>query len=199
MARVQSGFPFRGSIEELPEGGVRAVQMKDASPECGIEWRGVIRTQLPGRKAPQWLQPDDLLFVSRGNRFYAVCVDTPPGPAVCSPHFFLLRVRPEAAVLPRFLAWYINQLPFQRQLQQGAEGSSQLSIRRPVLEALGIRVPGVADQQRIVALVELARQERLALHQLIRNRERQLEALAQELASNTAPAPVQSAQPAIKK
>lgn len=193
IASIQAGFPFRGSIAEVAGGSVRAVQMKDVDPERGIDWGGVIRTELPGRKEPDWLQPDDVLFVSRGNRFYAVCVDKPPGPAVCNPHFFHLRVKPEAGVLPRFLAWQINQPPFQRQLQQAAEGSSQLSIRRPVLEALSLNVPGLADQQRIVALADLARQERQTLHRLIRNREQQLEALAEKMASNSTSAIVQLA------
>ena len=116
--------------------------------------------------------------------FYAVCIDEPPGPSVCSPHFFHLQVASNAPLLPAFLAWQINQPPFQRQLQQAAEGSSQLSIRRPVLESLTLSVPSLADQHRIVALAELARAERRALSQLINNRERQLQALAEDLAQS---------------
>jgi restriction endonuclease S subunit len=80
------------------------------------------------------------------------------------------------------LAWQINQPPFQRQLQQAAEGSSQLSIRRPVLESLTLSLPSLADQQRIVALADLARRERHTLNQLIHNREQQLQGLAEDLA-----------------
>ncbi|MEO6320334.1 MAG: restriction endonuclease subunit S [Polaromonas sp.] len=182
LVSIQAGFPFRGAIDVLASGSVLVVQMKDVAAERGIDWSGVIRTELTGRKAHDWLQPGDVLFVSRGTRFYAVCVDQSPGPAVCGPHFFHLRLKPCASVLPAFLAWQINQPPFQRQLWQAAEGSSQLSIRRPVLEALSLSVPSLQNQRRIVALAELARQERQALHQLIRNRELQLEALAENLA-----------------
>lgn len=179
---LQGGHPFRGSIEESVEGDVLAVQMKDVDPDLGVHWPGVTRTALAGRKQPDWLRAGDVLFVSRGTRFYAVCIDEPPSPAVCSPHFFLLRVLPQASLLPAFVAWQINQPPFQRQLQQAAEGSSQLHIRRPVLESLTLCVPSLADQQRIVALADLAGQERHALRQLIRNREHQLQALAESLA-----------------
>ena len=182
LATLQGGYPFRGSIEESTEGGSLAVQMKDVDPDHGVNWSGVTRTLLAGRKQPDWLKAGDVLFVSRGARFYAVCIDEPPSAAVCSPHFFLLQVRPQAELLPAFLAWQINQPPFQRQLQQAAEGSSQLSIRRPVLESLTLCVPSLADQQRIVALADLARQERHTLHLLIHNRERQLQALAEGLA-----------------
>jgi hypothetical protein len=181
---VKSGHPFRGSIEEVTGGDALAVQMKDVDVDLGVNWAGAIRTSIAGRKQPDWLKAGDVLFVSKGARFYAVCIDEPPSAAVCSPHFFLLQVLPRAALLPAFLAWQINQPPFQRQLQQAAEGSSQLSIRRPVLESLTLSVPSLADQHRIVALAELARAERRALSQLINNRERQLQSLAEDLAQS---------------
>lgn len=185
VAGIRPGYPFRGSIEESAEGDVLAVQMKDVDIEGCVSWADAIRTSLVGRKEPDWLKAGDVLFVSKGARFYAVCIDEPPSPAVCSPHFFHLQVAPHGPLLPAFLAWQINQPPFQRQLQQAAEGSSQLSIRRPVLESLTLSVPSMADQHRIVALAELARQERRALHQLIHNRELQLHALAEDLAQST--------------
>ncbi|MBJ7309420.1 restriction endonuclease subunit S [Rugamonas sp. CCM 8940] len=181
VADVRGGYPFRGSIEEWMDGSALAVQMKDVDPEHGVSWPGVIRTELAGRKQPDWLKEGDILVVSKGARFYAVCLDHPPRPAVCSPHFFHLQVKSSVAVLPAFVAWQINQPPFQRQLLQAAEGSSQLSIRRPVLEALTLSIPSLGDQRRIVALVELARQERQTLKQLIRNRELQINALADAL------------------
>lgn len=181
VASLQGGYPFRTSVEEAPGGETLAVQMKDVDPEHGVNWSSVTRTSLSGRKQPDWLRAGDVLFVSKGARFYAVCIDEPPSDAVCSPHFFLLRVMPQGVLLPAFLAWQVNQPPFQRQLQQAAEGSSQLSIRRPVLESLALCVPSMSDQQRIVALADLARQERRVLHQLIHNREHQLHALSESL------------------
>ena len=192
---VQFGFPFRGSISGLATGSVRAVQMKDVDPELGVNWGGVLRTELSGFKKPDWLRPDDVLFVSRGSRFYAVCLDAPPGPAVCSPHFFHLLVKPNAKMLPGFVAWQINQPPFQRQLRQAAEGSSQLSIRRPVLESLRLSVPALVDQRRIVALATLARRERQVLQGLIRNREQQLQTLAEKLAGNPIPSEQEATHP----
>lgn len=181
--RIRAGYPFRGAIEEVPDGPVRAVQMKDVDRVHGVDWHGVIRTRLGGRREPDWLAPDDLLFVARGTRFYASCAGELPGPAVCGPHLFHLRVRPGRDLLPAFLAWHINQAPFQRALQRAAEGSSQLSVRRPVLESLPIGLPSLADQERIVALVRLAQRERQLHDLLIRNRERQFESIAEALAS----------------
>lgn len=185
LAGIKAGYPFRGSIEEIPEGPVRAVQMKDMDPIDGVRWQGVVRTRLSGRREADWLLPDDLLFVSRGSRFYAACLDAPPEHAVCGPHLFHVRVRSGSAVIPAFLAWQINQPPFQRELRRTAEGSSQLSLRRPVLEGLAVGIPSEADQQRIIKLVRLAHRERQLQARLIRNHERLFESIAEELAAAT--------------
>lgn len=157
--------------------------MKDLRASGGIDWPQVVRTEIPRHRNDDWLLAGDILFVCKGNRFYAGCVDQPPGRAVCTPHFFHLRVLPEARVLPDFLAWIINQAPVQKQLSQVAEGSNQLSIRRPVLEAITVRIPSLAQQHRLVALAGLARRERHVFEQLIHIRERELEALAEELSA----------------
>ncbi|WP_341893506.1 hypothetical protein [Variovorax sp. YR752] len=65
----------------------------------------------------------------------------------------------------------------------GREGSSQLSIRRPVLDQLALSIPAVEEQRRIVALAELAQRERRALQRLITNREQQLQAIAEDLSA----------------
>ena len=105
-------------------------------------------------------------------------------PAVCSPHFFVLRVR-GATVEPRFLAWQINQAPAQEYLQREATGSHILNIRRGVIERLEIVIPSLAHQAAIVAFAEAATREKRLLSALIDNRQQQMNALAVRLrASN---------------
>jgi hypothetical protein len=181
VADIQAGYPFRTTVEEVPDGDVHVIQMKDVSPELGVDWSAVMRTRLAGRKRPDWIVDGDVLFAAKGARFYAASVGAALANAVCVPAFFHLRIRREAALGPEFLAWQINQPPCQRQLLQAAEGSSQLSIRRAVLEQLVLAVPPVAEQRRIVALARLVVQERQALQRLIYNREQQLQAIAEDL------------------
>jgi hypothetical protein len=164
--------------------------MRDLTLDGSVRWADVIRTELAGRRAPDWLVPGDLLLVARGNRYYAASLAAVPGRAVCGPHLFHLRLKSGAPVLPEFLAWQINQLPLQRVLRKAAEGSSQLSIRRPELEALQISVPSMSNQKKVAHLAGLALRERDLLTSLIRNREHQLETLATELAHSAAPSKV---------
>lgn len=184
LAAIRSGYPFRGALTEVHSGGVPVVQMKDIDPALGVEWSRVLRAELTGRKEPDWLHADDVLFVPRGQRFFAARVSPPPDPAVCGPHLMHLRVRPSSGLVPAFLAWQINQPPIQKQLRVAAEGTNQLSVRMAEIEALSLALPAVEHQLRIVALAEAAARERQVLFRLILNREQELAAIAGELAQS---------------
>jgi hypothetical protein len=183
FVELRAGHPFRGSVPAATDGNAYVLQMRDVSPDAGVAWGGLVRTELDTRKSLDWLHRGDVIFVARGMRNYALCMGDVPLPTVCSQYFFLLRVRSSQTplLLPEFLAWQINRAPAQRYLTQNAEGSDQLSIRRGVLEDLPLVVPPIGQQQRIVALGLAARRERQVLEQLIINGEKQLDALAYEL------------------
>lgn len=183
LVHIRAGHPFRGAVEAFPEGAVAVVQMKDILSSGGVDWSSAVRTELVGRKEPDWLSGGDLLFVSRGSRYFAVCLDSPPAPAVCGPHLFHLTVKARELLMPEFLAWVVGQGPVQRQLQQAASGSLQLSVTRQALEALEIPLPPIATQRAVTDLAAAAARERAVLTALIQNRELQLEALASALAS----------------
>ncbi len=184
VAHIRAGHPFRGAVEVFADGSVAVVQMKDILPSGQIDWASTVCTELMGRKDPDWLKQGDLLFISRGNRYHAAYVDQPPPFAVCGAHLFHLTVRDPGVVLPAFLAWQIGQQPVQRQLQQAASGSHQLSVAKPALEALEITVPPMKTQRLLVDLADMALREKTLLTALIRNREQELDALANALASS---------------
>lgn len=181
LVEVRAGHPFRGSVPVHDRGLARVVQLRDVSPEGQVGWTGLVRTDLQGHKAPDWLRDGDVLFAGRGGRAYALCLSQVPELTVCAQYFFVLRCRPSAAVLPDYLAWHINRAPSQRYLLSNAEGSDQLNIRRAVLEDLPVAVPDLARQRLIVELAQAAAEERLRLQALIHNREQELDTLAQQL------------------
>ena len=135
IATISAGHPLRSAVEEFPAGETGVIQMRNVDPETGIDWTGVSRVELPPARRIELLAPGDVIFSTRGVRTYAVAMGQTPFPSVCSPHFFVLRVRP-AAIDPRFLAWQINQGPAQEYLQREATGSHILNIRREVIERL---------------------------------------------------------------
>lgn len=176
-ARVSAGYPFRGSIDALEPGPVAAVQMRNVESDA-VDWASLTRVSLPTKRSADYLNSGDVIFTTRGRRNTAVALDNVPGLAVCSPHFFVLRVNDPESLLPKFLAWQINQKPAQDYLQQAATGSHILNITRGAIEGLPVAIPSIDVQRGIVALAETGARERHLLHALEVNRQRHLDALA---------------------
>ena len=130
------------------------------------------------KRSSNFLAPDDVIFTTRGTRNFALALGQIPGLAVCSPHFFVMRVIDPCRIIPAFLAWQINQRPAQEYFQREATGSYILNIRREVIENLPLALPPLTTQRAIVALADAARAERAALAKLIENRNHQIEAIA---------------------
>lgn len=180
---IKAGHPFRGRVEEDLNGNGFAIQMKDVEivGSTGVvRWDGLVQTNVVSRKEPDWLKAGAVLFVARGSRNFALYLKEVPVPSVCSQLFFLLRP-PVESLLPEFLAWQINQTPAQRYIEQSAEGSAQLGIRRAILEEMPIAVPPIQVQKQIIRLSETAYHEMKVMRQLIKNREQQLDAIARDL------------------
>ncbi len=183
IAAILPGHPFRGTITPVPSAETRVVQVRDIDEFGDISVEQLITTEITGRKRPDYLDKGDILFVVKGARHFATYVQQLPENCVCSPYFFIIRIKPEQQkkVLPEFIKWQLNQKPAQKYFKNSAEGSSHVSIRRKILEDTLITLPSIATQQRIVALHRAAVSEHKVLQQLIDNRRQQLDAIAYEL------------------
>lgn len=162
------------------------MQMKDVSVAQGINWVGCIETEPMGRSAA-WLEQGDILVAARGNHNYAVLVSEPPAAAVAAPHFFVVRAK-EAALIPEFLVWLLNQRQCQRYFEQNAEGSVTKSIRRSVLEATPIAIPPLERQKAVMQLVSTLREEQRVLYSLVQSNEALLGSIAADLINEYSPA-----------
>lgn len=180
-AEIRLGYPFRGAIADVPNGSVRVVQTRDVSRAGLRHCDQLMATEVEGRKEPDWLLDQDVLFVARGATTYAALVTDPPARTVCSPHIYVMRVKNPASLLPAFLAWQLNQPPAQRYLRQSAEGTHQLSVRRSMLDKTPIRIPSIEWQHAAIELERVAYAERDAMQALIKNRETELTILAERL------------------
>lgn len=178
LVAISAGYPLRGSVEALPAGNVAVIQMRNVDPDTGVNWEAAARITLPSRREADFLSTGEVIFTARGARNLALALDVIPGKAVCSPHFFVFRVKYPIRLAPQFLAWQINQRPAQEYFRREATGSHILNIRREAIENLPLAVPPLAQQMAITALVNAASAERAALGKLIENRNQQLDAIA---------------------
>jgi len=183
IANIRSGHPFRGTIRPISKAETHVVQVRDVNEFGEINIKKLITTELIGRKDPDWLQTQDILFIAKGARHFASFVQQLPEQTVCSPYFFIIRINTEQknTVLPEFIYWQLNQPSVQKYFKISAEGSLHVSIRRKILEDTPIALPPIAIQQKIVALHRAAIKEQKVLQQLINNRRQQLDLIANDL------------------
>lgn len=180
IADIRLGHPFRGTVKQYDNGDVNVVQVRDTEPTGEINQYTMVETVLMTKKQPDWLQNGDVLFVAKGAKHYSVLVEQVLERTVCSPHFFVVRLKPEFkdVIVPDFLCWQLNQQPAQRYFKATAEGSMYLSIRRQVLENVPIKILKFEKQKQLAAMHRCAVREQKVLQKLIENRQQQLDAIA---------------------
>jgi restriction endonuclease S subunit len=162
IADIKTGLSLRGAAVADPLGDATLVQMKDVDPFDGVTWENVIRINTEGRRNLDWLQENDILFVGRGSRFFAVHVKNVAKYSLASPHFYVIRVAQKVKILPEFLVWYLNSQISQKFYAANQEGSALPYISRKTLDSLSVPLPELEKQHQIVKLYgSLQKQQKL--------------------------------------
>lgn len=174
MCDIQIGYTARGRLEPM-EGGVPALQLRDTTPEGGLSTEAVVRYRLDDVPDRYWARTGDIVFRSRGDRNTATALtEAFPGPAVAV--MPLVIVRPDKAVLPEYLAWYLNQPEAQRHFDTCARGTGIRMIPMGCLADLDVPVPSLVRQRAIAAVETLARREFMLSGKLVEKRRQLLTA-----------------------
>jgi len=158
IAEFRTGYQFRGKVMPDPAGTVQVVQIKDIDPDLRIRVADLVTVTLD-RSEPYLIQADDVLFLGRGHRLYAVLVPEVEPNTIATGYFFILRPNP-CLVLPAYLAWSLNQPDFQESLRPFHRGSHIPMVSRTDVEELGIQTPPLDVQRRILRLNDLLDHER---------------------------------------
>lgn len=119
------------------------------------------------------LAAGDLLLASKGNNNICVIVPEIEQKCVASPSFLVIRLHDKSAILPEFVAWYLNLPTTQNTLAAQARGTSIMSISKAALGDLKIPVPPVERQRRYIELSKLQKRE-LQLYAAIAERRKQI-------------------------
>lgn len=158
LATIRSGYHFRGKVESVRDGEYSVVQIKDFDADRHFHPEALDHVNLERDGVPHFLQQGDVLFLSRGNRRFASPITRPLIRTVAASYFYVLRVQ-DQRISPEYLAWYINQAPFQEELNNLATGTHMPFVSLDVFTKLSIPVPSLEVQAQIVALDALARRE----------------------------------------
>jgi Type I restriction modification DNA specificity domain len=158
IAKIRAGYSFRGRIEPAPDGAYSVVQIRDLEEGAFPAAKDLMRTNLPDVNSNHLLQRGDVLFAARGVRKQAVVVEEVKPNTIFGSQFFVCE--PKQGVDPAYLAWYINQTPAQRYLEENATGSNVRIVTKEVLGRLPVVVPPLARQMKIADVYRLSLRER---------------------------------------
>lgn len=128
------------------------------------------------------LKDGDVLFAAKGTKNFAVVFENHNEPSVASTSFFVIRPT-DKKLLPKFLAWFLNNHTTQTLLKGQAIGTSIPSISKQVLENLEITVPDIKTQKAIVEISKLRNKEKSLKQKIEELREKQIQTILLEAAS----------------
>jgi len=171
VVTIRSGYLFRERIKPDATGRYQVVQVGDVAPDAGFLDSSLLRVSLPDVKRSQILEKGDVLFISRGPRKQALAITWPIENAIATSQFFVLR--PDEKVLPDYLAWYINQRPAQRYIEEHSTGTSASLINLAAIRRLPVETPPVETQARVTKIHQLSLREK-ELMEAIQNKRREL-------------------------
>jgi restriction endonuclease S subunit len=97
------------------------------------------------------LKEGDILFSAKG-RIFATLFNEQWGKTVASSTFLIIRVKDtlRSILLPEFLCWYLNHPNTMKQIMLQTGGSTLLSISKSKLSEIGILIPPLEQQRKLI-------------------------------------------------
>lgn len=180
-ATIQNGHPFPQRIESSASGKTVVLQMKDLPGGMILSSGTPDRISAPVIKSRYLLNPNDIIFRSRGQTNTAVILKADLGAVVAAAPLMTLRV-PSKELLPDYLCWWMNQPAAQQHFSRHAKGTSVRMISREALETLEVPVPTIEKQHQIVELALLGEREQELLEKLAEAEKNKLQCILNKTA-----------------
>ena len=177
IADIQSGYISRGKIEPMDNGSYFLLQARDVDADRLIyQAERMVRFNPDLSPKDQPLKQNDILFMARGSRNYAILLKEIPKPVLAAACFFIVRLF-NRDVLPDYLFWYLNQAPADNYFRRhSGRGVHMPVVKRSVLENIDIPIPPVEEQKTISELNNLLQKEIALLEALAQKRKEMITA-----------------------
>lgn len=173
IAKVASGYTFRESIENQPNGNIFVVQAKNVVTNEDIaDTKGFTVISSTSLRNPYFLEYNDIILVARSSgsgSFRSTVFASYEKNVIASSSLHIIRVT-DVTILPKYISLYINSDEGQKIISQIAIGASYLqSISIKNLLEFKVPIPPIHKQKSIIALHENIRQQ-----EIIQNRKKQI-------------------------
>ncbi len=176
IAEIQIGYQFRGRVEADPQGTHKVIQIRDLDELPFLKTENLQAVRLKGDTDRYLVNENDVLFLSRGHKNYAIPINIPLKNTVAASYFFILRINQDK-ILPEYLAWYLNQAPAQEYLHSIARRGTHIPlVPLSIFNDLTVDVPDIETQKRIVEVSRLSEKENYLTMQLQEKRSQLIKA-----------------------
>lgn len=177
---IQLGYQLRGKCQSSKinaQGTYSLIQIKDIDHAGALCSDNFVKINPQGNVERYLVTKGDVLFLSRGPKNIATIVEEPLNKTIVSYYFYILRANP-TRILPKYLAWFINQPSAQVYLECSAQGSLMKTIPKLAFMNLKIQLPSLATQEAIAELNELQKKEADTLERLAHSRRKLVDGLS---------------------
>ena len=119
-------------------------------------------------RSKQLLEDGDIIFCSKGSRYFAAIITDEMLPAMASSMFFVLRIKRQYldVIQPKFLAWFLNNPDTMKKIQAQSKGTAISAIPKHALSELVISIPELDIQHAVTRLYDLRHDETELLKEL---------------------------------
>jgi restriction endonuclease S subunit len=185
LASVYTGYHFRGSVNHKPDGQFAVIQAKDVDDSLSFDPEKLTRVDL-GLDADRYLlRPGDVLFLSRGQRPWAMALSGLVSATIAPSSFYVVRTD-SSRIRPEYLAWYLNQESTRAMLKTMTTGSNIPFVSRAQFEKLPVALPAISVQDKITTLTKLMKTEQRLLRELANHQAKLVNTVCMELARREA-------------
>lgn len=179
IADVETGYPFRGKLEDDPSGDIRVIQAKDIRADMTFDPERLtrIRSKAKSRFGKKLVNQGDVIYMTRTAHPYAAYIPMQLPDTVVQNSFATLRLRSPGDVLPEFLAMLLNQSLMRSRITACIRGATVPYVQLGDLKKLKLPLPSLDRQKALVGLETAMRHEESLNRQLEQARKEQLDAL----------------------
>jgi len=152
VSAINYGYTESASIEPV---GPRFLRITDIQDDC-VDWESVPYCKIESADLPKHrLASGDIVFARTGATTGKSFLVNDPPEAVFASYLIRLRLL-DKKLLPEFVSLFFQTAGYWKSIKDGSAGSAQGGFNATKLAALSIPVPSLAEQQRIVGILDEA-------------------------------------------
>jgi restriction endonuclease S subunit len=167
-ADVLPGFSIKTSISHDPNGThqiIIARHLPDVGPyEYKKEHELRIKPEKPVHR--YLLSAGDILFMSRGLFNRAILLNTVQDPTLATASFYI--IKPGKMIDPGYMAWCLNQEPFQLKIAEIRTGAGTPLVPRADFSEIKIVLPPMEKQRKIAEIGSLMLNEKRLANSMLK-------------------------------